>query len=179
MQILLRERVGRVGRARYSMSWSARPSTDGGIVSPSAFAVLRLITNSNLVGCSTGRSPDLAPVRILSTKTAARCQIAMMSDPLLRRRGEGFPFLDDINRVQLDRLVSRAFIVNGAVRNRYGLPGVQDLFRLAVNVQPEVTLDDMSHDHTGMVTAPGLETGGDLYCGIDDLPVGSGQVRSL
>src|SRR2546422_6363529 len=52
---------------RYSMTWSARPSTEGGIVSPSAFAVFRLMTNSNLVGCSTGRSAGLAPLRILST----------------------------------------------------------------------------------------------------------------
>ena len=35
--------------------------------SPSGFAVFRLITSSNLVGCSTGRSPGLAPFRILST----------------------------------------------------------------------------------------------------------------
>ncbi len=46
---------------------SARCSSDGGIVSPSAFAVLRLITKSNLVACSKGRSPGLAPFRILST----------------------------------------------------------------------------------------------------------------
>ena len=39
----------------------------GGSVMPSAFAVLRLITNSNLVGCSTGRSPGLVPFKILST----------------------------------------------------------------------------------------------------------------
>jgi hypothetical protein len=38
-----------------------------GMVSPNAFAVLRLITSSNLVGCWTGRSPGLAPLRILST----------------------------------------------------------------------------------------------------------------
>src|SRR5262245_7990614 len=52
---------------RYSITWSARPSTDGGIVSPSAFAVLMLMTSSNLVGCSTGRSAGFAPFRILST----------------------------------------------------------------------------------------------------------------
>src|SRR6267378_7839123 len=51
----------------YSITWSARPRTDGGIVRPSAFAVLRLMTNSNLVGCSTGRSAGLAPFRIRST----------------------------------------------------------------------------------------------------------------
>src|SRR5215510_12278750 len=37
----------------HSMTWSARPSTDGGIVRPRAFAGLRLITSSNLVGCWT------------------------------------------------------------------------------------------------------------------------------
>ena len=87
-------------------------------------------------------------------------------DPLWRRRGERLPFFDDIHRVQLDWLVQRAFIVHGTGRKRDGLPGVQDLFRPAVHVQPEVTLDDLAHDHTGMVMAPGLETGSDLYCGI-------------
>jgi hypothetical protein len=46
---------------------SARPSTDGGIVRPKTLAVLRLITSSNFVGCSTGMSPGFAPLRILST----------------------------------------------------------------------------------------------------------------
>ena len=32
---------------------------------PSALAVLRLMTSSNLVGCSTGRSAGFAPLRIL------------------------------------------------------------------------------------------------------------------
>jgi hypothetical protein len=40
-------------------------------------AALRLITSSNFVGCSTGRSPGLVPFKILSTKTAARRQISM------------------------------------------------------------------------------------------------------
>src|SRR6516162_5726239 len=37
-----------------------------------AFAVCRLVTTANLVACSTGMSAGLAPMRILSTKTAAR-----------------------------------------------------------------------------------------------------------
>ena len=37
----------------------------------SAFDVLRLITSSNCAGCSTGKSPGLAPLRILSTEAAA------------------------------------------------------------------------------------------------------------
>src|SRR5262249_16978619 len=51
---------------------SARISSDCGIVRPSAFAVLRLMTSSNFVGCSTGISPGWAPFRILSTYVAAR-----------------------------------------------------------------------------------------------------------
>jgi len=51
----------------YSMIRSARPSTDCGIVSPSALAVFILITSSNFVGCSIGRSAGFAPLRILST----------------------------------------------------------------------------------------------------------------
>src|ERR1700675_1808874 len=39
--------------ASYSITSSARSRNDSGIVSPSAFAVFRLITNSNFVGCST------------------------------------------------------------------------------------------------------------------------------
>ena len=35
-----------------------------------ALADLRLITNSNFVGCSMGRSAGLAPLRIRSTKRA-------------------------------------------------------------------------------------------------------------
>ena len=44
--------------AQITSSASAR--TDAGIVSPSAFAVLPLMTNSNLVGCITGISAGLA-----------------------------------------------------------------------------------------------------------------------
>src|SRR5262249_23919417 len=55
---------------------SARASSDGGIVRPRALAVLRLITNSNCVACSTGRSPGLVPLRILSAYTAARLDSA-------------------------------------------------------------------------------------------------------
>ena len=57
----------RAGVLIYSMTSSARASSVGGISRPSALAVLRLITSSNLVGCSTGRSAGLAPFRILST----------------------------------------------------------------------------------------------------------------
>src|SRR5262245_44798661 len=55
----------------YSITWSARSSSAGGIVRPSALAVLRLMISSNFVGCSTGRSAGLVPLRILSTYVAA------------------------------------------------------------------------------------------------------------
>ncbi len=51
----------------YWITSSARRSSDGGIVIPSVLAVLRLMTSSNFVGCSTGRSAGLAPLRILAT----------------------------------------------------------------------------------------------------------------
>src|SRR5262249_10316874 len=48
----------------YSLTSSARARIDGGTVRPSALAVLRLTTSSNLVGGSTGKSAGLAPLRI-------------------------------------------------------------------------------------------------------------------
>jgi hypothetical protein len=51
----------------YSITSLARTSSDGEMVRPSAFAVLRLMMRSNLVGCSTGRSAGFAPRKILST----------------------------------------------------------------------------------------------------------------
>jgi hypothetical protein len=47
-----------------SVAWKRM---DGGMVRPRAFAVDRLTTNSNHVGCSTGRSAGLVPFRILPT----------------------------------------------------------------------------------------------------------------
>jgi hypothetical protein len=53
---------------RHSMTSSARASSVGGAVRPSALAVLRLITNSSLEGSSIGRSPGRVPFKIRSTK---------------------------------------------------------------------------------------------------------------
>src|SRR4030081_335251 len=51
----------------HSITSSARASTVSGTVSPSAFAVLRLITVSYLVGDCTGRSAGFSPLRMRST----------------------------------------------------------------------------------------------------------------
>jgi len=49
----------------YSIASSARTSIEGSTVRPSALAVFKLMTSSNLVGCSTGRSAVLAPLRTI------------------------------------------------------------------------------------------------------------------
>ena len=49
----------------HSITSSARGSSDCGTVRPSILAVFRLITNSNLVGCKTGKSEGFSPLRIL------------------------------------------------------------------------------------------------------------------
>ena len=60
---------GAAGRALYSMTSSAIASTPGGMVRLSDLVVLRLITSSNLLGSSTGRSEGLSPLRIRPTYT--------------------------------------------------------------------------------------------------------------
>jgi hypothetical protein len=58
----------------HSITSSAVVSSDCGIVMPSTFAVLRLITNSYLVGACTGISAGFSPLRMRSTYSAAlRC----------------------------------------------------------------------------------------------------------
>src|SRR6185312_8068616 len=65
----------------YSITSLARARSVAGMVRLSAFANLRLITNSKVVGCSTGRVAGSSPLRIRSTKTAARRNIALALVP--------------------------------------------------------------------------------------------------
>ena len=51
-------------RRHHSITSSASNCMELGIARPSALAVFRLMTNSNLVGCMTGRSAGLSPLRI-------------------------------------------------------------------------------------------------------------------
>src|SRR6516225_3123205 len=55
------------GAPHHSITSSACCKNGSGIVRPSAFAVLRLTTSSNLLASCTGRSPGLAPFRMRST----------------------------------------------------------------------------------------------------------------
>ena len=63
-------RGGRDQGVHQSMTRSAWSSSAAGIVKRRMAAVLRLITISTRVGCSMGRSPGFAPLKILSTKIA-------------------------------------------------------------------------------------------------------------
>ena len=51
-------------RADYSITSSARASSVGGTSMPSALALGRLMTSSNLVDCTTGKSAGLVPLRM-------------------------------------------------------------------------------------------------------------------
>jgi hypothetical protein len=53
--------------SRHSITSSAAACSVRGTVKPSVFAVLRLITSSNFVGCKTGKSAGLAPLRMRPT----------------------------------------------------------------------------------------------------------------
>ena len=52
------------GVEHHSITSSARPSSEGGTVRPSALAVLRLMISSTFVACWTGRSAGFSPLRI-------------------------------------------------------------------------------------------------------------------
>src|SRR5262249_23341631 len=65
----------------HSITSLASASSVGGTSRPSAFALLRLMTSSNFVGCSTGISAGLSPFRILSTSSAARRYSCRRSAP--------------------------------------------------------------------------------------------------
>ncbi len=56
----------------HSITSSARARRVGATAIPRAFAVFKLRTSSNFEGSSTGRSAGFAPLKILSTKLAAR-----------------------------------------------------------------------------------------------------------
>jgi hypothetical protein len=62
------------GATPHSITSSARAKNERGIVRPSLLAVFMLMTSSNFVGCSTGKSAGFAPLSILSTNTAERLE---------------------------------------------------------------------------------------------------------
>ena len=65
----------------YSITSSALASSSGGMVNPRVLAVLRLTSMLNLVGCWTGRSPGLSPLKMRSTYEAVRRNNSISSGP--------------------------------------------------------------------------------------------------
>src|SRR5262245_30654695 len=65
----------------HSITSSARARSVVGTSSPSALAVLRLITSSNLVGCWTGSSAGFSPRRMRSIYETARLYRSITSGP--------------------------------------------------------------------------------------------------
>src|SRR5262249_19556361 len=59
-----RDKLAPLYRCNHSITSSASASSLSGIVRPSVFAVFRLMTNSNLVACITGRSAGFSPLRM-------------------------------------------------------------------------------------------------------------------
>ena len=57
------EQCDELAPSHHSITSSARASSVGGTSMPSALAVLRLMISSNFVGCMTGRSAGLAPLK--------------------------------------------------------------------------------------------------------------------
>src|SRR5262249_27862529 len=69
------EQCDEVTPTDHSITFSAIASRLSGISRRRAFAVLRLITSSNLVGCTTGKSAGLSPLRIRPAQMPA-CRYA-------------------------------------------------------------------------------------------------------
>src|SRR5262245_14427799 len=61
------EQRDELATADHSITSSARASSMAGISRPIPFAVARLMIKSNLLACSTGRSPAFSPLRIRAT----------------------------------------------------------------------------------------------------------------
>src|SRR5947199_10729707 len=66
-----RDEVASLHRCNHSITSSAMASSPGGKLRPNAQAVLRLITNSNLLDWMTGRSAGFSPLRIRPVYTPA------------------------------------------------------------------------------------------------------------
>jgi hypothetical protein len=84
-----------------------------GIVRPRALAVLRLMTSSNVVSCSTGSSAGFAPLKILSTKVAAPIHVKVARS-VRDQPSDGRIILGRINR--REPLLCRTFRDGSQVR---------------------------------------------------------------
>ena len=105
------------------MTSSARFSTDCGTLRPSAFAALSLITSSNLVGCSTGRSAAFAPLKDAPARNGPPLnQLVRAQQQRLRdREAECLSCLAIDYQLELRRLQNRQIARFGAIENLAGV----------------------------------------------------------
>src|SRR5262245_46607704 len=75
------EQRDEVAALHHSITSSAMASSPGGKLRPNTLAVLRLITNSNLVDWMTGRSAGFSPLRIRPVYTPAWRYASVMLVP--------------------------------------------------------------------------------------------------
>ena len=65
----------------HSITSSASATKFGGMLRPSALAVFILMTNSNLVGCITGRSAGFSPLRMRPVYAPTWRKVSLRSGP--------------------------------------------------------------------------------------------------
>ena len=87
-----------------SVAWA---STDGGIVSPRAWAVWRLMTKSNFVGCSTGRSRLLLALLLLLSNDLSLRELGTRRWKALKRLNYALLGLVAVHAVLFQRLERR------------------------------------------------------------------------
>jgi hypothetical protein len=97
----------------YSITPSARVSIVGGILRFRALAVLRLITRSNLVGCSTGRSVGVAPVAHATPARRVDENVVRGDGPKVLTQTDGCGSEDELTGLPSSRLADTATVRRG------------------------------------------------------------------
>ena len=114
---------------------------------PSVLAVLRLITNSNLVGCSTGRSAGLAPLRIFPVYMASLAICIANVGSVAHQTTGGDELTREVNR--RDRV---------ARRQRYELKAPTEENRIGHNKkQTDPLLDEASEGAVNVLVGAGVQ----------------------
>src|SRR5262249_40137918 len=103
--------------SHHSITSSARASSVGGTSRPRALAVVRLMTRSNLVGCSTGMSAGLAPRKILLNVAAPKNPIVGSLADCCARAASGH----DAAATPSSLMNARRFITRSPRRRAVGL----------------------------------------------------------
>src|SRR4030095_6317979 len=111
----------------------ARPSSDGGMVSPRARAVLRLMSRSNLIGCSTGRMAPRWRLRRAHGGTRAVSSLEQLVGASEHRAGDRQP--KGLRRLEVDHKVELGWLFHGQVGR---LGALEDLLHVAGGAAEEL-----------------------------------------